>query len=379
MQIMKQQTSSAHARRRWGPRQLASLLGVETPEVRTLRVLVAGKLTALVSPGGGEVQMQRTLSELRRLGVEARWWRPWEQRLAEADVVHLFGSEREHLSIVAAARQLGIPVVLSTVAWFDLASLWHESWSMPRRLLVCGKHLLRSAAPRLPSWRRQLYQACDRLLPNSRAEAAQLVKMFGVDAEKIRVVPNGADERFATGDPEPFIRQVGCRRFVLYAGRIEPRKNQLTFLRAMHGANVPVVVLGDAVPGHEEYYNACRQAADANVQFVSRIEHGNTLLASAYAACGALALASWYETPGLVALEAGMSGVPLVLPKVGCAEEYFGRHAEYVSAGDLHEIRSKTLAALARDRSPELASLVREQYSWRAAAQATRVAYAEVV
>ena len=74
-----------------------------------------------------------------------------------------------------------------------------------------------------------------------------------------------------------------------------------------------------------------------------------------------------------------MSGVPLVLPKVGCAEEYFGRHAEYVSAGDMHEIKSKTLAALARERSPELASLVREQYSWRAAAQATREAYAEVI
>jgi glycosyltransferase involved in cell wall biosynthesis len=193
------------------------------------------------------------------------------------------------------------------------------------------------------------------------------------------VVPNGADERFAEADAEPFAKLVGGRNFVLYAGRIEPRKNQLGFLQAMRGTGTAVVVLGDAVPGHEEYLVRCRRAAGERVRFVPRIDHDDPLLASAYAACGCLVLASRFETPGLAALEAGMSGVPLVLPKAGSAREYFGEMADYVAADDSAAIRRATLAALGRGRSVSLAEHVRRRYSWRAVAEATRNAYEKVV
>jgi glycosyltransferase involved in cell wall biosynthesis len=341
--------------------------------------LLAGKLTSLSAPGGGEVQMQSTLRSLIQAGVQAEFWRPWEQRLADADVLHLFGSEPEHRTTVAEARRQGVPVVLSTIAWFDLASCWREPRSLARRMAACAKFIVRANVPQIPSWRRELYQACDLLLPNSTAEADQLVRYFGVSEKKIHVVRNGADERFAEADPRAFARRAGGYHFVLYPGRIEPRKNQLNFLRAMQGTNVPIVILGDAVPGHEAYYEACRREAGAPVKFLPRREHNDPLLASAYAACGCLALTSWFETPGLVALEAGMSGVPLVLPRGGSAEEYLGDRAEYVSPGDLRDIREKVLRALARPRDPELAQHVRQHYSWRAAARATREAYARLL
>jgi glycosyltransferase involved in cell wall biosynthesis len=342
-------------------------------------VLMAGRLTAMLSPGGGEVQMQYTARGLAEQGVRVRFWRPWEERLAEADVVHLFGSQREHLPLVHEARRRGLAVVLSPITWFDWRSLWREPWPMRRRVAACAKFWLRSAAPMLPSWRRELYQACNLLLPNSAAEAEQLVRYFGVDPRRIHVVVNGADERFAHGDGRLFARRAGGFHFVLYSGRIEPRKNQLGFLHAMRGTNVPIVILGDPVPGHEAYHAACRRVAGDNVRFLPRIEHDDPLLASAYAACGCLVLASWYETPGLVALEAGMSGVPLVLPAAGCTREYFGPLAEYVHPTDHAEIRTKVLAALGRPRSPELAAKVREHYSWQAACRATRDAYATLL
>ncbi|MEX0713026.1 MAG: glycosyltransferase family 4 protein [Pirellulales bacterium] len=339
-----------------------------------LRVLLAGKLTALAAPGGAETQLQALARALTGLGVEARPWRPWEEPL-QADCLHLVGSEPEHLDLVEAAHRRGMPVVLSSVAWFDLASCWREPWPLAGRLWSCGKFLARAAAPRLPSWRRALYQAADLVLPNSKAEARQLIRYFGVSPRRIRVVPNGAEPRFARGDPKPFATLVGGRGFVLYAGRIEPRKNQLGFLRAVAGLSLPVVVLGSVVPGHEAYLACCRQAAGPRVKFIDRVERDGPLLASAYAACGCLVLASWFETPGLVALEAGMSGVPLVLPAGGCAREYFGRHAGYVTPDDLPAIRRETLAALRRGRSDALAELVRQNYSWTAAALATRAAY----
>jgi glycosyltransferase involved in cell wall biosynthesis len=342
-------------------------------------VLVAGKLTALDAPGGGEVQMLATVAALQSGGLDVRLWRPWEERLAGTDCLHLFGSLPEHLPLVDIARRQGIPVVLSTIAWFSLASYWREPGSLPRRLAACARYLVRAGYPRWPSWRRRLYHAVDLLLPNSLAEAWQLMRYFGVPAERIHSVPNGADRRFAQADPEPFANLVGGRGFVLCPGRIEPRKNQLGLLRAMRGTGTPIVILGDAPPGQESYLAACRLAADHNVRFVGRIDHDNPLLASAYAACGCLALASWYETPGLVALEAGMSGVPLVLPEAGAAREYFGDYALYVQPHDARGIRRAILAALVRGRSPDLAEHVQANFSWQAASQTTLEGYQKVL
>ncbi len=354
-------------------------LPADQPPLSTMNALLAGKLTGLLAPGGGERQLLATARELAEVGVRARLWRPWEEDLSGIDCVHLFGSEREHLTIVRAARRRKLPVVLSPVTWFDLPSCWREPWPLHRRAVACAKFLLRAAVPTMPSWRRRLYQAVDLLLPNSQAEADQLIRYFRIDPERIRIVPNGAERRFAMADPEPFAAKVGCRDFILYVGRIEPRKNQLGFLRAMQGVVVPIVVLGDAVPGHEDYFDACRRAAGTNVRFVPGIAHDDVLLASAYAACGCLVLASWYETPGLVAIEAAMSGTPLVLPRGGCAREYFGELAAYVSPGDLPGIQRAVLDALAAGRSPQLASLVREHFTWRTAAWATKEAYEQVV
>jgi glycosyltransferase involved in cell wall biosynthesis len=372
--------SPSRLSRRFGPRDLPALL-TRTPTASTpqLRVLLAGKLTAMASPGGGETQLAAMARWLPQVGVQARLWRPWEDTLSQFQCLHLMGSVPEHLEVIAAAHRQRIPVALSTIAWFDFANIWREPRPLWAQLAASGRFLVRVLCPRLPSWRRRLYQAADLLLPNSQAEAEQLQRYFDIPPEKIRVIPNGADERFAEARPQAFARLVGGRDFVLYAGRIEPRKNQLNFLRAMKDAGVPIVVLGDVVPGYEAYRDACRREAGENVKFISGISHDDPLLASAYAACGCLVLASWFETPGLVALEAAMQGVPLVLPAGGSAREYFGAWADYVKPDDLWDIRRKTLAALAQPRSAELARMVRRRYTWQAAAAATREAYEKLV
>ena len=341
-------------------------------------VLLAGKLTAMEAPGGGEIQMFALAQSLPHVGVDARLWRPWEERLEGVDGLHLFGSTPEHLPVAEAARRVGIPVVLSTITWFDLTSYWRQPRPLPGRLLASARFIARAACPRLPSWRRRLYRAVDLLLPNSKVEAEQLVRFFRVPRKRIQVVPNGADVRFADADPQPFAQSVGMRGFVLVAGRIEPRKNQLNLIRAMRGTGAPIVILGDTVPGCESYAQRCRRAADRHVRFVGRIEHDDPMLASAYAACGCLALPSWYETPGLVALEAAMSGTPLVLPEGGSAREYFGDEAAYVRPGNRRAIRRAVLEALTRPRSEKSAQRVRLSFSQAAVARATRGAYQRV-
>jgi len=331
------------------------------------------------SPGGGEIQMLALADSLAEIGVDARLWRPWEERLAWNDCLHLFGSVPEHLPIVQTAKRHGVPVVLSTIAWFDLASYWRQPRWLPGRLRAAAGFVVRAGCPRLPSWRRRLYQSVDLALPNSNAEAEQLVRYFGLPYERIHVVPNGAQVRFADADPQPFAELVGALGFVLCVGRIEPRKNQLGLLKAMRRTNVPIVILGDVVPGCESYARACREIAGPEVRFVGRFDHHDPMLESAYAACGCLVMPSWYETPGLAALEAAMTGTPLVLPEGGSAREYFGDDAAYVKPGRHRAIRHAVFAAILRGRSSNLAERVQRTFSQLAVARATLQAYERVL
>jgi glycosyltransferase involved in cell wall biosynthesis len=345
-------------------------------ERTSFTIRTVGRFDACVAPGGGEIQLAQTTAALRDAGLDARPWRPWEDSLlADVDMLHFFGSRPEFLPLVEAAKRRGTRVALSTIAWFD----WRNGWREPRGLLArtaaAARFALRAAIPKLPSWRRRLYDAADLLLPNSQAEAEQLMRLFGVPAAKIQVVPNGFDVRFAAPDAQAFTRRFGLRDFVLSVGRIEPRKNQLTLIRALRGAGRTLVFVGDAVPEHEAYADQCRREAGDNVHFLPAFAHDDPLLASAYAACRCLALVGWYETPGLAALEAAATGTPLVVPQGGCAVEYFGPHAEYVPPHDLQRIHAAIDAACAKPRSRELAELVAQSFTWKHVAALTRAAY----
>ena len=339
------------------------------------RVLLAGKITGMAAPGWKEAHMLGLAGALRAVGVAARLWRPWEDSLAEADCLHVFGSLPEHLPVVEAARRQHLPVALSTLDWHGGNDGLGQFPRVTRGLAVCAGLLGRTVRPPWCSWRRRLYQSVDLLLPHTHAEAQQLLSYFRVPAPRVHIIPGAADPQLAAADPEPFAQLVGGRNFVLYLGPIEPRANQLGFLWAMRPSDVPVVVLGDVSPRYSWYLEECRRAAGPHVQFVQNLRHDDPLLASAYAACGCLVLGRWQEPLCNAALEAGMSGTPLVLPEKSCAGEYFGRAAFYVNPRDLPGIRRAVLAALARGRSPSLAGHVQTYFSWNAVAKATRAAY----
>lgn len=355
--------------------RLAASTGIER-RVAPLTVRTVGRFDACAAPGGGEIQLAETTAALAAMGCDARPWRPWEDAsFDDVDVLHLFGSRPEFLPLVEAARRRGTHVALSTITWFDWRNGWREPRSLLMRTAAAVRYGLRAALPQLPSWRHRLYDVADVLLPNSQAEAEQLMRLFKIPPAKIQVVPNGFDERFATADGRAFARRFKLEDFVLSVGRIEPRKNQLALIRALRDSGRLLVIVGDVVPGHEAYAERCRRESGTAVLFVPALRHGDPLLASAYAACRCLALVGWYETPGLAALEAAATGAPLVVPQGGCAAEYFGPHAEYVAPHDLKGIRAAVDTACAKPRSRGLAELVTGSFTWRHVAAATRAAY----
>jgi len=342
-------------------------------------VLLAGKPGAHECPGGGEVQMLATADALRKAGAMVCCKSPEKGDLHGIDCLHLFGSLPEHVPTVEAARKLNVPVVLSTIAWFDPLARFREGGRLLRRVWSTAKLLARATLPEARSWRDRLYRLVDLLLPNSQAEARQLVRYFAVPRRKIRIVPNAACDHFAGASAAPFEQEFGLRRFVLCPGRIEPRKNQLALIEALRGSGLCLVILGQPAVGFEWYFRRCRQRADENVVFLPALRHDDPLLASAYAAADCVVLCSWFETPGLAALEAALCGTHVVVPSRGSAREYFDTLAEYADPGDLRSIRRSVLRARGRKPDAKLARHVSRHFTWANAAAATLRAYRQAL
>ena len=319
---------------------------------------------AFQAPGGGENQLIQSGRHVEELGVPVRLFCAWMDRLECARLLHLFGMSREGLELARVARARGIPVVLSPICWYEpraMAALEPEPMRKVASLAGWG---LRSVLPGTPSWRLKLLKMADAVLPNSRCEANQLMRLFGVRPERIRVVPNGVLPAFCRAQPDEFQRRFGSFPFVLSVGRIEPRKNTLGLIEAARRLELPMVVAGEAPAGFDRYEAVCRRAAGDRTIWLGRVAHDDPLLASAYAAARVFALPSWFETPGLAALEAALSGCAVVITPYGATREYFGEYVAYARPGRAGEIERALETCWETGAHPGLASWVESRYLW---------------
>jgi len=327
------------------------------------------------APGGGENQLIQTGRHLEELGVPVRLFSGWTDRLESARLLHLFGMSREGLELARVARAVGIPVVLSPICWYEPRALAALERHPARKLASLAAWGLRCIAPGIPSWRRELLRLADLVLPNSRSEATQLVRLFGVARERIRVVPNGVLPAAGVASPKLFRERWPGGPFVLSVGRIEPRKNTLGLIRALGPLELPLVLIGEAPPRHRRYEHECRRAGGDGLVWLGRLDHHDPLLASAYAAARVFALPSWFETPGLAALEAALAGCPIVITPFGSTREYFGDHVEYARPDRVAEIRQAVSKCWDDGPDPRLARLIVNRYLWPTVAQITAEVY----
>ena len=287
----------------------------------------------------------------------------WGDRFEPGDCLHVFGLSRAALELAEIARYRGTSVVVSPILWYHLRSLCgaEPCWSRKARLTAGFMARLLRVRPR--DWKQQLLTHAERVLPNSRAEAKQLMRYFGVPPEKLRVVPNGVDTTWLDrarppGGSEPE------RDIILCVGRIEPRKNQLTVIRAARALGLPLVVVGAPLPNHAAYYEACRAAAGSEVQFLGPLPHRGPALAKLFWRARAVVLASWYETPGLAALEGAAAGANVVVTRFGTATDYFGEFAYYVHPGSVRSVRDALWQAWNIAPPQELMIRVRTRFRW---------------
>ena len=334
-------------------------------------------------PGGNVTQLLKTADALRRAGCRVTTSTSQEPDLHDVDIVHGFNLNHER---VRRLRTLGIPVALSTIYWplsfragarrrLPSAREGLGRLSVGGRLAYSafqGRYQLEAHRLSLPTRRLLMaYESADMLLPNSRLEAEAIARELGVSTP-MSVVHNAADSRVFTR-PSPGRQREG----VVMAARIEPLKNQLRLIRACAELGVDLTLIGSVHPHHRDYAHQCRRRAGRRVRFIDHAPQDG--LAEVFRSAQVHALPSWFETTGLVSLEAALTGCAIVTTARGYASEYFGDRAHYCQPRSVRSIKLAVESALHDGVAPELAETVSRLFSWEAAASATLQAYRKVL
>lgn len=244
----------------------------------------------------------------------------------------------------------------------------------------------------------QVVDAADRLIASTHEEAAELVDGYGADSDAVHVVPPGVDlEVFRPGEASAARTRLGVPPdgFLLaFVGRIQPLKAPDVLLRAaaelvagdpqLRGRLVVAVVGGPSGTGlraPEHLQQLARDLGIADlVRFVDPLPAAE--LADVYRAADLVAVPSFHESFGLVALESQACGTPVVAAAVGglrtaVADGLSGVLVDgHEPARWAHALR-RLLADPAR-RARLAAGAVRHAsvFGWSAAAAATSGVYA---
>ena len=179
-------------------------------------------------------------------------------------------------------------------------------------------------------------------------------------------------------------------------GRIEPRKNQLAVIGAVErfvsrgkpdgfrrqpvglGNREALVFVGKISWRHPEY--ALRFLGLVKkydwIYHISQIPHEK--IGSCFAAAKVHVLASWFETTGLVNLEALLAGANVVAP-IGRGQEYLLNFADYCDPGDIRSIAQALKKAWERHPDPAAKEHILKDYTWEIVGRQTLEAYRKVL
>lgn len=179
----------------------------------------------------------------------------------------------------------------------------------------------------------QVVTEADRLVANSPAETSQLVELYGADPARTATIAPGVDlELFTPGSREAARSGLGLAPHAIvlaFIGRIQPLKGPDVLLRAAAEMlrrdptlreRLRVLVVGGPSGNGVAKPAALHQLAGKlgisdHVMFTPPL--GGSALVAAYRCADVVAVPSYSESFGLVALEAQACGTPVVAAEVG--------------------------------------------------------------
>jgi len=370
-----------------------------------MKILFQSRLDLFDKRGGDTVQILETKASLERLGVIVDIDCSLTAEVSKYDIVHIFNLDWvcETYPQILNAKKSGKKVVLSPIhhsleeferyenenrfglmrignALIPNQPLREEARNLLKGLLYRRKlkPAISQAFMGIRNQQRKSLELSDMVLVQTTLEASDLVKDFGTKHFKWLKIINGIDaNRFSRFERR---EKKGERNIILCAGRIEPRKNQLNLISAfkgIQGISVRLIFVGSLNKHHPTYVkrflNDVKESKGI-IEYVGFVDQDK--LCSLYSEAKVFASPSWFETTGLVYLEAAVCGVPSIVASGDRAKEYLGENALYCDPGSVDSLKEAIFQGLNKDTVDKgFASFVKKTYTWDNCAIQTKKVY----
>ena len=236
---------------------------------------------------------------------------------------------------------------------------------------------------------RQTMRFADRVIAATPLERSEMRSAYGADVSRISVVPPGVDRRLFRPIPRAEAHaHLGLppnHHMVLFVGRIQRLKGLDTLIQAMKlvaeefpnwQKDLCVCIIGGADGGPEadqtelKRLHQLRNELGIGELVVFMGTRDQDTLAWHYSAADVVVMPSYYESFGMVALEAMACGTPVIGSDVGGLSVSIqnGYNGFLVPGRDPHALAEKILLLLrnpsARDQLGEQALRSTERYDW---------------
>ena len=351
--------------------------------------------TLFSSPGGDTVQIKKTAEYLKKLGVSV------DIKLADEeidyhlyDLMHFFNIIRPN-DFLHHVKNSDLSFAVSTIfvdyseyekkARTGIIKYLNKIFSSDQleylkiiARVMKNNEKLKSFSYLWMGQRKSIQHLIEKsslLLPNSHNEYKRLEKHFDI-SQNYQVIPNAIDTnifKISKGINLKYKNSIIC------VGRIEGLKNQLNLIKAINTTEYKLFIIGKKSPNQLSYYQLCIEEAkhNSNIEFIDHIEQSK--LSSIMQAAKVHVLTSWFETTGLVSLEASYLGCNLVITDKGDQKEYFEDMATYCDPENIESIVDAIHIAYKASYNTRLKEKILKEYTWGNTAKKTLAAYKQIL
>ncbi len=251
----------------------------------------------------------------------------------------------------------------------------------------------------------EIIKRADLVVAASALERIQMNRFYGASMEKIRVIPCGVDVNLFRPIPQEKAREslnLDHENILLFVGRIEPIKGLDTLIRAlailnndrtMQNRPPKLLVVGGANSGNgdqpvpKEVARLKRIAGglgiDKQIKFMGPLDQKE--LPYYYSAADVCVLPSYYESFGLVTLEAMACGTPMIASRVGGLPFTIkdGENGYLVTEGEPAELADKVKLVLTDEKEKlrlgDMGVNTTKEYGWETITSRLLSVYSELI